>query len=198
MPDPSDAPRVSALEVPYDPDVERVLNEMMPPGSDAPALSLFRTFARDLPLVGAFQPLGRFMLSGRARGGAAFDLRTREIVIDRVTARCGCEYEWGVHVTFFAAKAGLDEAQIHSIVHGNADDPCWSEKDAAVLRMADSLHDTAHVDDALWSELREHFDEEQIGELLILAGWYHAISYFANGVRTAREPWAARFPERAP
>jgi hypothetical protein len=26
-------------------------------------------------------------------------MREREIVIDRVTASCGAEYEWGVHVS---------------------------------------------------------------------------------------------------
>jgi len=53
----------------------------------------------------------------------------------------------------------------------------------------------SRLEDALYEQLRAHFDEEQIGELLILAGWYHAISYFANGMQTAREPWAARFPQ---
>lgn len=198
MTDRSIAPRVPALEAPFSTEVAASLEQMMPGGRGVPPLALFRTFARDLPLAGAIHPLGRFMLSGRAKGGAAFDLRTREIVIDRVTARCGCEYEWGVHVTSYAEKAGLDDAQIRSIVHGDADDACWSAKDAAVLRMVDALHDTARLDDALWSDLRAHFDENQLGELLILTGWYHAISYFANGMRMAGEPWAARFPDAKP
>jgi len=195
MTDPRTAPRVPALEAPFAPEAAASLEQMMPSDRGIPPLALFRTFARDLPLAGAIHPLGRFMLSGRAKGGAAFDLRTREIVIDRVTARCDCEYEWGVHVTSYAEKAGLDEAQIHSIVHGDGDDPCWSEKDAAVVRMVDALHDAARIGDALCNDLRAHFDEEQLGELLILTGWYHAISYFADGTQTEREPWAARFPD---
>jgi alkylhydroperoxidase family enzyme len=194
MPESQPTPRVAALEAPYAPDVQASLEAMMPNGRGLEPLALFRTFARDLPLARAIHPLGRFMLTGRQSGGAAFDLRTRELVIDRVTARCGCEYEWGVHVTGYGAKAGLDEAQVHSIVHGDGDDACWSAKDAAVIRMVDALHETSELDDALFDALREHFDEDQIGELLILVGWYHAISYFANGMRTLREPWAARFP----
>ena len=31
-------------------------------------------------------------------------LREREIAIDRTCARCGCEYEWGVHVAYFAER----------------------------------------------------------------------------------------------
>jgi hypothetical protein len=32
----------------------------------------------------------------------SLSMRQREIVINRVTALCGCEYEWGVHIAFFA------------------------------------------------------------------------------------------------
>ena len=39
-------------------------------------------------------------------------LRRREPVIDCTTARLGCEYEWGVHITLFAQRAGLTEAEI--------------------------------------------------------------------------------------
>jgi len=191
-------PRSTHLEPPYSREAQAALSAMMPTRDGIEPLRLFRTFAKDVPLAEAITQLGRFMLSGRDRGGAAFDLRTRELVIDRVTARCGCEYEWGVHVTAYAAKARFDEAQIHSIVHGEGRDPCWSECDRAVLDMVDALHDTADLDDDTYAALLAHFDEEQIGELLILTGWYHAISFFANGLRTEREPWAARFPARRP
>lgn len=33
----------------------------------------------------------------------------------RSTARCGCEYEWGVHVALFVSKADLTPAQITSL-----------------------------------------------------------------------------------
>jgi Carboxymuconolactone decarboxylase family len=39
-------------------------------------------------------------------------LRDREIIIDRTCARCRCQYEWGMHVAFFAERAGLSSAQI--------------------------------------------------------------------------------------
>jgi alkylhydroperoxidase family enzyme len=50
-------------------------------------------------------------------------LPPREIVIDRVRARCGCEYEWGVHVAYFAARVGLTAEQIASIAVGRPNDP---------------------------------------------------------------------------
>jgi alkylhydroperoxidase family enzyme len=71
---------------------------MMPPGM-AP-LRLFRTIAHN-PRV-----LEKIRASNLLDRGS-LDRRDREIVILRTTARCGCEYEWGVHVAFFSAKVGL-------------------------------------------------------------------------------------------
>jgi alkylhydroperoxidase family enzyme len=41
---------------------------------------------------------------GRYELGRTLSLsrREREIVILRTTGRCGCEYEWSVHVAYFA------------------------------------------------------------------------------------------------
>ncbi|MEM7433822.1 MAG: carboxymuconolactone decarboxylase family protein [Myxococcota bacterium] len=190
------SPRIAHLEAPFEPSVQQALEMMMPMDRGVEPLRLFRTIARDLPLGAAMGAIGRFVLSKRSSGGAAFDLRTRELVINRVTARCDCEYEWGVHVAGFAAKAGLTADQIYSTVHGGSHDGCWSPKDAAVIEMVDALHDTGRVPDSVWDALSAHFDEDALLELLVLAGWYHAISFLANGAGTELEPWAARFPER--
>ena len=68
-----------------------------------------------------------------------------------------------------------------------------SPDEAAVFRLADELHATSAVSDELWASLTERFDERQILELLVTAGWYHVIAYVCNGARVEREPWAARF-----
>ena len=73
----------------------------MPPG--VPPIGLFRTFARNLPMTRAMRPWG----ATSSASGLALSMRELEIVIDRTCARCGCEYEWGVHVAFFAERAGL-------------------------------------------------------------------------------------------
>ncbi|WP_296480967.1 carboxymuconolactone decarboxylase family protein [Phenylobacterium sp.] len=159
-------------------------------------LKLFRTFARNLPFATAMGPLGGYMLSRGRDGGAGYDVRSRELVIDRVTARCGCEYEWGVHIASYARGAELTEQQIYSTVHGHPSDPCWDDRDRVVLTMVDELHDTGTLTDSTFAALGAHFDEPRIIELLALAGWYHAISYVANGARTELESWAPRFPER--
>ena len=61
-------------------------------------------------------------------------LREREIVIDRNYARCGCPYEWGVHVAYFAVKARLGKEQFASLGHGGPDDACWTaQRDRLVV-----------------------------------------------------------------
>jgi alkylhydroperoxidase family enzyme len=127
---------------------------------------------------------------------ANYDLRTRELIIDRVTARCACEYEWGVHVAAYAKKAGITSDQAYSLGHGSASDPCWYDDDRLALVFANRLHDTGHVDDATWDAVRARFAENTLLELLALVGWYHAISYIANGARVERETWSTPFPAR--
>lgn len=183
-------PRIRPLEPPYEPAVEESLGAMMPRQSPVPPLRLFRTLAVHPRLAEAMHGLGRFVL-GR---DTAIGLRERELMIDRTCARCGCEYEWGVHATFFAARAGFTPAQIAATVRGG-EDPGWSDADRLVIRLADQLHDDAAIDDDLWRELSRRWTEPQIMELILIAGWYHAISYVANGLRIEREEWAERCPE---
>jgi alkylhydroperoxidase family enzyme len=178
-------PRIAPARPPFPPEVQAALDRIMPPG--VPPLSLFTTLARN------GRVFERFMAGGLLdRGSIA--LRERELVIDRTTARCGSEYEWGVHVTFFAGKAGLTAEQVRATVRGGADDPTWSPRDRLVIRLADALHETATIDDALWSELAKEFSEEQLLELIALAGFYHTVSFLTNALRLPLEAGAARFP----
>ena len=182
--------RVSPVCPPYPPQVAERLGAMMPPG--VPPIMLFRTFARNLPMTAAMSGWGSYELSKRL----SLSIRDREIVIDRTCARCGCEYEWGVHVAFFAERAGLSSEQITSLAHGAASDPCWAgERDRLLIEAADALHDCADIGDDLWHRLARLFSEEQLLDLLMLAGWYHAISFTANGARVAREDGAPRFAD---
>jgi hypothetical protein len=64
--------------------------------------------------------------------------------------------------------------------------------------MVDELHDTSRVSDRLWSELQKHWSPEQLLDLMLLAGWYHAICFIANGAQVEQEKWGARFPASSP
>ena len=181
-------PRIGPVQPPYEGDVGHRLEEMMPPG--VPPILLFRTFVKNLAMAEAMGAWGRYELSKRL----SLSMRDREIVIDRTCARCRCEYEWGVHVAFFASRVGFTSKQITSLTHGGSADPCWSSpRERVLIEVADSLHDGSRIDDGLWQRLSGELSEVEILDLLMLCGWYHAISFAANGVELALEDGAPRF-----
>ena len=178
-------PRIEPVQPPYPPELQKVFDTIMPPG--VPPLALFTTLAR-VPRIW-----------DRFRAGSLLDrgpvsLRHREIVIDRTCARCGCEYEWGVHVAFFAQRAALTEAQVQATVRGDANDAAWSDEERLLIRMVDELHDSSTVSEELWDALAAAFSIEQILELIALAGFYHTVSFFANSLKLPAEARSAPFP----
>lgn len=184
--------RIAPLQPPYEPEVEHELVAMMPAGV-AP-IALFRTFAKNLAMTRAMRSWGGYELGRQL----TLTLRDREIVIDRTCARTGCEYELGVHVAFFAGRAGLTDGQVASLAHGQPSDDCWQAAcDRLLITAVDALHDTSDIPDQLWAELAGTFDEPQLLDLCMLTGWYHAISYVARAIRLPAEPNAPTFASLA-
>jgi len=177
--------RIAPAEAPFSAEIQAALDKVMPAGMKP--LALFTTLARD-------ERLFRKFLAGSLLDRGHLTLRQREIVIDRTTARCGSEYEWGIHVALFAERAVLTEAQNTSLVHGDADDPCWNEVDRVLVQMCDELHDRSSITQQTWLRLREQFTEEAILELLMLAGFYRTVSYLTNALQLPLEAQGRRFP----
>jgi len=177
------APRIAPLEPPYPETVQAALDRIMPKG--VPPLALFRTLARN-------ERVFLRVMAGGLLDRGSIGLREREIVIDRTCARCGSEYEWGVHVAFFAERVGFSPEQVAATVDG--DPTAFPERERLLLRLADELHDGAQVNDELWAALRAYFTEEQLIELVALAGFYHLISFVTNTLRIPLESYGARFP----
>ena len=120
-------------------------------------------------------------------------LRERELVIDRTCARAGCEYEWGVHVAIFGRAAKLSEEEVRETLVVPLAPERWSESEAALLATVDALHERATLSEAEFARIRGHFDDAQILEVLMLAGFYRTVSYLCNGLALPLEPFAARF-----
>jgi alkylhydroperoxidase family enzyme len=176
--------RIAPLEPPYDQEIAHQFDRIM---RGAPPLTLFRVIA------------GHARAWEKFRAGSLLDrgpltLREREIVIDRTCARTGCEYEWGVHVATFAEAAHLTDEQVRATVLEDADAPCWSEGEQALIAAVDALHIRATLDDAEFKALSAHYDDAKILEVLLLCGFYRTVSYLANGLNLPLETNAARFP----
>ena len=182
--EPLQGPRIPPLEPPYDPELAAELARFMPPGI-AP-LRLFRTLAHNPRVLRKFR-LGSLLDRG------AIERRDREIVILRTCARCGSEYEWGVHVAVFAARCGLTPAEVAATLGADSQDASWSPRDRLLVRLADELHDSAALSEELWSELARCFRPDQLIELLVLAGFYHTVSFVTNAIQIEPETAAPRF-----
>ncbi|HTO53256.1 MAG TPA: carboxymuconolactone decarboxylase family protein [Myxococcota bacterium] len=179
-----DEPRISPAPRPYAPELEASLARLMPPGVEP--LLLFRTLAHN-PRV-----LSRFLAGGLLDRGS-ISLRERELAILRTCARCGSEYEWGVHVAFFAGRANLSAEEVRETC-ADAPSDAFPLRERLILELCDALHERSRVGDALWQALAAEFQPAQLVELVILAGLYHAVSYATNALRLPLEPGAARFP----
>jgi alkylhydroperoxidase family enzyme len=180
--------RISPLDAPFAADVGVQLASMMPAGMRP--IGLFRTFAKNLPMTVAMSEWGRYQLGRRL----SLTTREREIVIIRTCARCGCEYEWGVHLMLFARRAGLTGGEVASLTRGSPDDTCWTtDRERVLIRVVDALHDSSDIEDELWRSAEDVLEEPQLLDLLLLCGWYHAISFVARAARVEPEPGAPRF-----
>jgi alkylhydroperoxidase family enzyme len=181
-------PRIEPVSPPYDEETAAALDRLGPP------LAIFRVLARRPDRAHGIAGWGRYYLSRQC----ALSLRHRELLILRTTARCGAEYEWGVHVQVFAEKAGLTDAQLRSVTSGSPDDPCWTDPaDRAVLHAADALDRDCDLTDADWIWLAGHVGDEGAVDTLLICGWYRAISYLARATRLPAEPGAPRFADVA-
>jgi alkylhydroperoxidase family enzyme len=178
-------PRIVPAEPPYEPAIADALDRIMPKG--VPPLVLFRAMAKS-PRVFAKLFAGGLLDQG------PLSLRQREIVIDRTTARLGCEYEWGVHITFFADRVGLTAEQVAATVRPSGDAAGWSADEQALIALVDDLVDRRTIGDVTWARLAAHFDEPAILEAIALSGYYHTISFLCRGLDLPLEGYAARFP----
>jgi alkylhydroperoxidase family enzyme len=181
-------PRVPPLSAPYPAEIQAAFDRIMPPGIDP--LVLFRTLS-SVPRVWE-----KFRAASLLDKGP-LNLRQREIVIDRVCARCDCAYEWGVHITFFAKRAELSDAQVQALAVDSADAAVWSEEERLLIRAVDALHDTIDIPDALWSALAAAFSREQILEVIALCGFYRTVAYFCRALRLPTEAYGAELPRVA-
>jgi AhpD family alkylhydroperoxidase len=135
---------------------------------------LFTTLARHR---GLFRRWLRFA-SGLMPGGT-LPRAESELLILRVAANCGCEYEWQHHERI-AQTAGLSAEQIAAVRHGDTD---FSPRQRLLLRAADELHADRDLSDATWTELSELLSDKELIELCMLVGHYEMLAMTLNSLR---------------
>jgi len=171
-----------------DPLTEDQVRELL--GERGRPLNIFLTLAKNEPLFTAFMNLGGYLLGKRF----GVERRERELVILRVGWRSGSDYEFGQH-TVIGKQVGVTDEEIVRLTQDGLDG--WSDDDAALLAMADELCADNDVSDATWAALSRRWSEQQLLDLLVLAGFYRLVSGFLRSVRVQREPGTPGFPKES-
>ena len=171
--------RIAPAQAPWPPSVQARFETITP-------IRLFRVLARDERLFARFMD-GGFLDRGH------LTLRDRELAILRVSARNRSEYEWGVHVAFFATAAGFSEAEVAATT-APFEAAGWTGRDALVVRLCDTLQASCDLAEDFWAELCAAFSEMGLLELLLLIGKYRQVCILTNALRLELEEGAPRFP----
>lgn len=166
------------------PRIQPATADTLPEG--LPALNIFATLAKHPKLLDRFNRFGGFLLYK-----GLLPAREREIVILRVGWRSNSVYEFGQH-TVIGKTTGLGEDEIARLATDGLDG--WSADDAALVEMADELCATNTVGDGVWQRLAERWDDQEMMELLVVAGFYRLVSGFLNSTGVEREPGVPGWP----
>ncbi|MEU9670788.1 carboxymuconolactone decarboxylase family protein [Streptomyces bobili] len=107
--------------------------------------------------------------------GSALDAIDRELVI-LTCARCyGTEYEWAQH-TVISTSVGVTDDQRAALSRDDLDATHFTEAQRALLRFVEATTRGPQVDDAVHTAAAEHYNNEQLVETLVLAGFYYLVA----------------------
>jgi alkylhydroperoxidase family enzyme len=148
---------------------------------DGTPLNIFQMLAHHPKLFKRFNLFGGFLLNK-----GLVPEREREIVILRVGWNARAVYEFGQH-TVIGRRCGLTDDEIAALASDAAPDPAggtgghaWSEADRDLIALADELCADDCVSDETFARLAGRWDEAQLIELVVCAGFYRLVSGFLN------------------
>jgi len=100
------------------------------------------------------------------------DGRLREIVIIRIAILNRTEYVIQQHVPALALADGVTLTECDALRDWRASG-FFSEKERAVLAYTDAMTRDVSVPDAVFTDVRKHFNERELVELTVLIGTYN-------------------------
>ena len=145
-------------------------------------LNVLGTLAQHPELMHAYHTFNGHILYTNS-----LDPRQRELLVLRVAARRGAEYEWEQHV-FMARELGFSDNEIERIAEGSHAAE-WTPLETAMLRAVDELIDDAFISDATWSALASELDRHQLMDLVFTVGAYDllAMAFKSFGLQLDRD-----------
>ena len=161
-------------------------------GINSPAgtpLNIFGTIAHHPRLLKRFMNFAGLFLNK----GLLPD-REREIVILRVGWNCQSVYEFGQH-TIIGERVGLTIEEITAVTRDISEHK-WNARDTALLEMSDDLCTDSCVSQQTWEKLRRDWKEDELIELVMVAGTYRLVSGFLNTMGVELDSQTPGWPEK--
>jgi uncharacterized peroxidase-related enzyme len=168
-------PRISRLEIEQvDPETGKIYETYLQERGNVP--NMFRTVAHRPEIFRTMIAHFRAVMNT-----GTVPVKLKELVIVRTSQLNHCDYCLASH-TVLAAKLGWSDEQIADLANFRSrDDFTAAEKLALELAERATL-DSKTVDDAFWNQLREHYDEGEIIELLAAIGLFNYFNRFNNAL----------------
>lgn len=163
------------------PEVAEAMKDRLP-------LNIYRMILHGGKTAISFLALGRTLLTM-----SEIDPKLRELVVLRVGALCGSNYEVVQHRKL-ASKAGVSVEKIEAVLADPVRDvhpALFNDMEQAVLRFTDSVVRDVKAPDPLFKEVAARLPHQQLVELLMTIGFYMLASRISENLEIDLEDTAS-------
>jgi alkylhydroperoxidase family enzyme len=148
-------------------------------------INIYRMLLNAPPLAESW-----FNHSNTVRWKTSIDGRLREIVIVRMGHLTRSAYVLRQHVPALALADGVTLEECDALADWRAS-KCFSERERAVLAYTDAMTRDITVPDAVFAEVKRHFNDREIVELTVLIGSYNMNVRVLQALELDLEPAAS-------
>ena len=148
-------------------------------------INIYRMLLNAPPLAESW-----FNHSNTVRWKTSLDGRLREIVIIRMGHLTNAQYVLRQHVPALALAEGLSLSECDALADWRPS-TLFSERERAVLAYADTMTRDIAVPDAVFNEVKRHFNTREIVELTVLIGTYNMNARVLQALELDLEPLAS-------
>lgn len=173
--------RVSYIEEKDHPELAELMG-ILRSGRRGVLINVYKLLLHCPPLAEAW-----FNLIGTARWKTELDGRLREIAIIRVGYLNRVGYVVKQHVPLLAIPEGLTMAECDALADWRTS-KYFNARERAALAYTDAMTTEIRVPDAVFNDLKPHFNERQIVELTVLIGTYNMHTRVFQALQIDPEP----------
>jgi AhpD family alkylhydroperoxidase len=130
---------------------------------------LYRTLLKSPDIANGWETLFTAV-----RNRSTLNPALREMMILRVAVINKADYEFQAHI-IPATKAGIAAEKIEAIKNPDLS-PAFSELERAMIKLTDTMTKDIYVPDELFSQIKPHFNDRELLELITTISAYNMVS----------------------